>query len=165
MPPRKYPSCRAGLSLIELVMVLVILSIMAAIAIPRVSRGAAGATDSALVGSLRVLRSALELYATEHGGSYPAVGDVVVALTGYSNEQGTAFATTKDSSTGVILGPYLRAIPPLPVYCPRRGETGIAGEDGPTVGWIYWTNAAGIGEVRANTTTERDARNALYSSY
>src|SRR5919112_1210242 len=63
---------RRGFSLIELVIVVVIIGIIAAIAIPRMSRGTAGAADSALSGNLNVLRNAIELYATEHGGKFPS---------------------------------------------------------------------------------------------
>src|SRR5262245_50573887 len=62
---------RRAFSLIELVIVVVIIGIIAAIAVPRMSRGAAGAGDSALAGDLATLRNAIDLYQTEHGGTYP----------------------------------------------------------------------------------------------
>ena len=150
----------AAFSLIELVIVVVIIAIIAAIAIPRMSRGAAGAADSALSGNLRILRSAIELYATEHTGQFPPAASVVDALTKYSNEQGTSFQTTKDATH--VFGPYLRAIPPLPVNCPRKGATGIATADAAGIGWIYDPVA---GSIRANTTTEVDDKGITYSSY
>src|SRR5438034_11191501 len=92
---------KRGFSLIELVIVVVIIAIIGAIAIPRMSRGAAGAADSALVGDLKTLRSAIELYANEHGGLYPGLlangttdyTKVVAELTQYSDDQGTTSAT------------------------------------------------------------------------
>src|SRR3954452_7106709 len=87
----------SGFSLIELVIVVVIIAIIGAIAIPRLSRGAAGAADSALVGNLRMLRSAIDLYATEHGGTYPDATNVASQLTQYSNDAGT-FSATKSST-------------------------------------------------------------------
>src|SRR5207248_1245566 len=74
---------------------------LSAIAIPRMSRGAAGAADSALVGDLKTLRSAIELYANEHGGLYPGLKAdgttdytvVVNELTKYSDDQGVTSAT------------------------------------------------------------------------
>jgi general secretion pathway protein G len=154
-----------GFSLIELVIVVVIIAIIAAIAIPRMSRGSAGAQDSALTSDLRILRSALELYATEHGGTYPAVADVVNALTQYSNDTGTVFNAAKDAATGRIYGPYLRDVPPLPVNAPRKGSKGIAAADAAGIGWIYTVNASGVGEIKANTTTEADAKGVLYNTY
>ena len=64
---------KSAFSLVELVIVIVIIGIIAAIAVPRISRGAKGATDSALKGDLTALRSAIDLYAAEHGGSFPTV--------------------------------------------------------------------------------------------
>src|SRR4051794_35652184 len=83
-----------GFSLIELVIVVVIIAIIGAIAIPKMSRGAAGAADSALIQNLSVLRSALDLYQTEHGGSYPVIGSMPDALTKYTDDSGTV-STTK----------------------------------------------------------------------
>src|SRR5438132_5074121 len=75
-------------SLIELVIVVVIIGIIAAIAIPRLSRGSAGAADSALSGSLAVLRNAVDLYATEHGGTYPALATFDTQLTQFTESSG-----------------------------------------------------------------------------
>src|SRR6185437_14192434 len=63
---------RTGFTLIELVVVVVIIAIIAAIAIPKMSRGSAGAADSAVSQALATVRSALELFQTEHGGTYPS---------------------------------------------------------------------------------------------
>src|SRR5215212_5983808 len=84
---------RRGFSLIELVIVVVIIGIIAAIAIPRLSRGASGAADSALSGNLSVLRNAIDLYATEHGGSYPALSTFDTQLTQFTDASGATSAT------------------------------------------------------------------------
>jgi hypothetical protein len=82
-------------------------------------------------------------------------------LTEYSNEQGTSFQTTKDTTHAY--GPYLRAIPPLPVNCPRKGQTGIGTVDGPTIGWIY--NPAS-GHIQANVDpTVLDDKGRPYANY
>jgi prepilin-type N-terminal cleavage/methylation domain-containing protein len=150
---------RSAFSLIELVIVIVIIGIIGAIAIPRMSRGAAGAADSSLRANLALLRNAIDLFHTEHAGKYPAVGDMPNALIQYSNEAGTSFQATKD--TTFIYGPYLRAVPPLPVGA-RKGGNLIAAADAANVGWIYNDTT---GSIRANTTTETDERGVLYSSY
>ena len=153
---------RKGFSLIELVIVVVIIAIIGAIAIPRLSRGSAGAADSSLVGNLRVLRSAIDLYASEHGGSFPAVGTIVAQLTQYSDDQG---ATSATKTGNYIYGPYIRSIPPLPVGA-KKGQNGIAAATGASVGWIY---DATNGTIKANTTDtspiEADAKGTLYSAY
>ncbi len=150
---------RRAFSLIELVIVVVIIGIIGAIAIPRMSRGAAGAQDAALAGNLAVLRNAIDLFETEHPGIYPAVATFVEQLTTYTNAAGAAQAT-KDAT--YIYGPYLRAVPPLPVGA-KKGSTGVAAADAAGIGWIY--NEA-TGAIRANTAVgENDATGKAYSSY
>ena len=135
---------RRAFSLIELVIVVVILGIIGAVAIPRMSRGAEGAAESALVSNLATLRGAIELYAAEHGGTFPTVADFEDQMLLYSDATGDTSAT----KTGAyIYGPYLRAIPALPVGT-RQGSTDIATADGAGVGWIY--NAT-TGVITANT--------------
>jgi general secretion pathway protein G len=152
----------SGFSLIELVIVVVIIAIIGAIAIPRLSRGAAGAADSALIGNLRVLRSAIDLYASEHGGAFPGSATIATQLTQYTDDQGNTSAT---KTGNYIYGPYLRTIPSLPVGA-KKGQSGIATATGATVGWIY---DATLGTVKPNTTdtspVEADAKGTLYSSY
>ena len=151
-----------GFSLIELVIVVVIIAIIGAIAIPRLGRGAAGAADSSLIGNLRVLRSAIDLYGSEHGGTYPTAANIVDQLTKYTDDSG---ATSATKTTTHIYGPYLRAIPALPVPSARKGQNGIATADAATVGWIY---DAATGTIRPNTNdaaNEKDARGVMYSSY
>ncbi len=149
---------RRAFSLIELVIVVVIIGIIAAIAVPRMSRGAAGAGDSALISNLQVLRNAIDLFQTEHGGIYPDAATIELQLTGYSTDAGAAQAT-KDAT--YYLGPYLRAIPPLPVPGTRKGGNKIAAADAADVGWIY---DDATDTIKANTT-EKDSRGRNYSDY
>lgn len=149
---------RRAFSLIELVIVVVIIGIIGAIAIPRMSRGAAGASDSALTANLAVLRNAIDLFQSEHGGAYPTAGGIVNELTLYTDATG---ATSATQTGAYIYGPYLRAVPPLPVGA-KKGSTGIAAADGAGVGWIY---TAATGKINANTTTEQDASGKLYTAY
>lgn len=150
---------RRAFSLIELVIVVVIIGIIAAIAIPRMSRGATGAADSALSSNLAVLRSAIDLYQTEHAGTFPLESKFVEQLTTFTDDSGGVSAT-KDST--YIFGPYLRAVPPLPVGA-KKGATGVANADATGIGWIYNETT---GEIRANTgASEADVRGVLYSAY
>ena len=145
-------------SLIELVIVIVIIGIIAAIAVPRMSRGAAGATDAALRADLATLRSAIDLYHTEHEGLYPTEAAFVLQLSGYSDVLGAA-QVAKDAAH--IYGPYIRAIPKLPVGN-RKGQSGIAAIDGAAIGWIY---IEGTGAINANCVAETDEAGVLYSTY
>ncbi|MFB3892483.1 MAG: type II secretion system protein [Phycisphaerae bacterium] len=147
-----------GFSLLEMMLVVVIIGLIAAIAIPRMSRGAAGAGDSALTGSLWVLRDALDRYAAEHGGAYPTVANFNAAITTYTDASG---ATSATRDTTHIYGPYIRQVPPLPVGA-AKGNTGVAAAAGTGIGWIY---DATNGNISANTTTEADATGKLYNTY
>ena len=153
---RGYPP--QGFSLIELVIVVVIIAIIGAIAIPKMSRGAGGAGDSALIQELSVLRTALDAYQAENGGAYPAADKVANAMLQYNDGAGN-LSPTPDAAH--IYGPYLRSIPPLPVGA-RKSCTGIAAADAATIGWLY---DASTGKITANTTTETDAAGALYLGY
>ena len=150
---------RGGFSLLELVIVVVIIGVIAAIAIPRMSRGSAGAADAALSGNLAVLRNAIDMYAGEHGGTFPAADTIADQLTLYTSATG---ATNASSSTTYIYGPYIRKIPALPVGA-KKGQTGIAAATGDTIGWIY---TAASGTIVSNTTdSEKDAADKKYSDY
>jgi len=151
-------------SLVELVIVVVIIGVIAAIAVPRISRGAKGAADSALRGDLAALRNAIDLYAAEHSGNFPTELKFLEQLTTYTNDLGADVAAPDALH---IYGPYLRAIPPLPL----AGEGATAGLKGSTivsstaatnVGWIYTVLT---GTIAANTGTAADESTALYSSY
>ena len=154
------PRRSSGFSLIELVIVVVIIGIIGAIAIPRLSRGAAGAADSALVGDLAVMRNAIDLYATEHGGTYPAIGTIEAQLTQYSDAAGNTSAT-KDATH--IYGPYIRKIPALSVGA-EVGESAFTATLGTAdCGWVY---TAASGAITANTgALEKDAAGTAYNAY
>jgi len=153
-----------GFSLVELVIVVVILAIIGAIAIPRLSRGAEGAADSALIADLAVLRNAVDLYTTEHEGLLPTEADIVNQMLQYSDLQGN---TNAAKGGAFIYGPYMRAIPPLPVNgvgaaAGKKGDTGVDGAAAVGIAWLYDDSA---GNVTANTGTATDAGGTLYTTY
>ena len=168
---RNRTTARQGFSLIELVIVVVIIGIIAAIAIPRMSRGTAGAGDSALSGNLNVLRNAIELYATEHASTFPGNVSGVTPedqLTMYTNDAG---ATSATKTATHVYGPYLRKVPPITVG-PLKSDntknsifkTGTSDtvETTPTAGWLYNKSS---GTIKANVPTEVDQGGKLYSDY
>ncbi len=147
-------------SLIELVIVIVILGVIGAIAIPRMSRGAAGAAESGAVSDLSILRSAVELYAAEHDGAFPALATFANQLTLYSDAAGNTNAT----KTAVFMyGPYLRAIPAQKAG-PQKGNTTATGTQGTAgAGWWYTETT---GDVRINAgATDKDSNGTPWVNY
>ena len=150
---------RAGFSLIELVIVVVIIGIIGAIAIPRLSRGAAGANDSALAGDLAVLRNAIDLYAAEHGGEFPTVANIFDQLVRYTDASG---ATSTTPTPTHVYGPYIRRIPSLPVGA-EAGSIAFGAFGDPNVGWAYEETT---GRISANCSAgEKDASGKFYTAY
>lgn len=153
-----------GFSLIELVIVVVIIGIIGAIAVPRMSRGAKGAADSAVAANLTVLRNAMDLYATEHGGSVPTFANMPNALLQYTDSSGTVSAT---KTTTAIYGPYIRAIPKLPVGA-NKGEsaftaTAPAATAAANTGWYYDDST---GTIKANVMNgDADESGTDYNAY
>ena len=131
------PRRKRAFSLIELVIVVVIIGIVAAIAIPRMSRGSEGAAEAAVIADLAVMRSAIDLYTTEHIGDFPtSAGSFANQMTLFTDLGGNTSGT---KGAGFIYGPYLRAIPLLPGG-PQKGQTAIKAPpaDGtPGFGWVY----------------------------
>ena len=134
---------KSGFSIVELIIVIVILAVISAVALPRVSRGAKGAGESALGSDLGVLRNAIEIYAAEHGGDFPgknaAGGTFGVAqtedafknqLTKYTDKTG-AVSDTKTGS--YIYGPYIHKMPLCPVGVNVGSTTVSVGNTGPGV--------------------------------
>ncbi|MEP0841393.1 MAG: prepilin-type N-terminal cleavage/methylation domain-containing protein [Phycisphaerae bacterium] len=173
---------RTGFSLVELVIVIVIIGVIAAIAIPRVSQASRGAGESALSSNLAVLRNAIELYASEHGGQYPASTDAggsygtketpecfVAQLTMYSNASGTV-SPTKDPAQ-FPFGPYLRKeVPPAPVG-DNKGKNGVKIDkvnsppqvvSDTTTGWVY--NPL-TGDIIVNSDQPNEAGTKDYNQY
>lgn len=155
---------RRGFSLIELVIVVVIIAIIAAIAVPKMSRGAAGANDAALAQNLAQMRSAIDLFAAEHGGTYPnktSATTFTSQLTQFSDITGTSFSSTQ--TTTCIYGPYLKAIPTLGVGTNKGLATiTFAGPVGTgTFAWYY----DGTSIYANNPSTDVDAKGTAYSAY
>lgn len=176
--PHTAPYAAPAFSLIELVIVVVIIGIIAAIAIPRISSSVSSADESALTSSLSTMRRAIDVYAAEHGGFYPgakadgagngfnSAGAFISQTTRYSDVQGQV-SDTRDANHP--FGPYLRAIPPLPVGS-NKGKNEVAIDTlnaRPVVtagaeGWVY--NPL-TGEVIANSDAANRDNTRAYDEY
>ena len=127
------PRRKRAFSLIELVIVVVIIGIIAAIAIPRMSRGAEGAADAALIGDLAVMRSAIDLFVTEHTGQEPSsAANFEAEMIGNTN-----LAATDGAGPGFTDGPYLLATTSPPSGTAHKGKNGgTALARSPNSAWV-----------------------------
>jgi prepilin-type N-terminal cleavage/methylation domain-containing protein len=86
---------QTGFTLVELLIVAIILSILAAIAVPQFTSTTDDAAKAALKSNLTGIRSAIDLYAQQHGGNFPGA----VASTGGTCTGGTAGSGAASSNT------------------------------------------------------------------
>jgi prepilin-type N-terminal cleavage/methylation domain-containing protein len=163
----------AGFSLVELVVVVVIIGVLAAIAVPRMSKGSAGAGASTLELNLALVRDAIERYKVEHDGDRPAglAATVIEQLTKVTDVDGNRNATkSRNQATGHVYGPYLRVLPPLPVGSKRGRATlkvvnddDYAPQSADAEAWLY---DAESGRFRANLSdSEKSDAGKSFNDY
>lgn len=160
---------RPSFSLVEMVIVVVIIGTIAAIAVPRLSRGAAGAGESSGRANLAVLRTAIDVYAAEHDSNWPGADGSESTLIDQLTKS-TDAAGSVGNTVGVhIYGPYLHCIRPITVG-PNTGVSGVILDDvspipvvesNDTDGWCY--NFL-TGEIIANTD-DLDSDGVAYNTY
>ena len=111
----------AGVTIVELIVVVIILTLMAAIVVPQLATSTNDVKEAALDHSLGTMRDMLELYFAQHGEFPAALPDgksrrnkektFISQLARYTDEDGKS-QDTKDA--GHPYGPYLKT-PQLPV--------------------------------------------------
>jgi prepilin-type N-terminal cleavage/methylation domain-containing protein len=151
---------RRGFNLTELVIACTIIGVLAAIVVPRVGYSTRTGGDTALTAHLAIFRTALDNYASDHNGAFPTAANFVNAMTQYSDAAGNISATRTATA---IYGPYLSAIPALPIGRKKGGDL-VSGsyQNSGKYGWIY---SEATGTILPNTSDETDAAGKLYSSY
>lgn len=74
---------KKGVTLVELLIVVLILGALAAIAIPRLTQSADTAKTNGCKTNIDIINSQIELYAAENDGTYPANLEVITNSTAY----------------------------------------------------------------------------------
>lgn len=96
---------KRGFSLVELIIVVAVLGIMAAIVVPQFQSHSTQARKAVAKDSLRILRSAIELYTAQHGGVPP----------GYENDDPDTTPTSSNFYDQLLVdGKYLSKMPKNP---------------------------------------------------
>jgi prepilin-type N-terminal cleavage/methylation domain-containing protein len=145
-----------GFSLVELLIVVILLGIIAAISIPLVFGYRGQADETSLRSDLAALRGAIEMFAADHDGAYPAsIGDGTHAagsadafvwhLTRYSNAAGQ---TSESKDAAYPFGPYVQGEVPKVTVGPLAGGNSVlivsssgdlSGDANPAKAWKYST--------------------------
>ena len=138
-----------GLTLIEILVVVVILGILGAIVLPKFSNASATARENMLAEDLRVFRTQLTVFKGQHlnvAPGYPGLNssvtpteDAFIAyLTGASNRDGNLGAI----GTIGYYGPYFSSIPMNPLNAKNTVQIIADGDALPVTGdnshgWVY----------------------------
>ena len=143
---------RRGLSLAELIIVIIIFGMVAALSMPMMSHAQPSPPDDRLREQLQILRVAIERYQQDHHGAFPgdASCDPQVVLDQLCTFSNLAGETSTVQSSDFPLGPYLRAVPRNPFA--RLEQTNVLGlTDQDQTAWRYdcetgyvWANADGV---------------------
>ena len=146
-PFGKAPVHRSGFTLVELLIVVIILGILAAVVVPQFNSSSQSAKDAALEADLRIMRVAIERYATQHGDEFPGTIGGATNWANFVTHMTTQ--TDENGDPGTRYGPYLRTgIPKNPYNGLNTGTVGLI-PVGPSnvTGWYYDPND---GDFRAN---------------
>ena len=157
---------QSGFTLIEMLVVVIILGILAMIIVPQITVSTEDARLNTLQSNLTTVRSAIEVYAAQHGNRYPglyseadgttAVADdaaskaaLLAQLTQFTDINGQTNAT-KDAT--FKFGPYLKLgqLPQNPYVADPANAVDVVSSfdqnditaarvsDGGTAGWRYY---------------------------
>jgi prepilin-type N-terminal cleavage/methylation domain-containing protein len=137
-----------GFTLVEILIVVIILGILAAIVLPQFSSATARSRASMMADDLRIFRTQITIFKSQHRdvppgypglvvGSTPTEAALISQLTLATNSAG---GTAAPGTAGYPFGPYLREIPVNPLNSKNSVRVVAAGDSvapADTDGWIY----------------------------
>lgn len=152
----------SAFTLVEILVVVVVLAILAMMIVPQIGKSVDAARTSSLAQDLRVLRTHILLYKSQHLETAPGYpnGDETQVPTEEELVKQTTLASTIHGQTaprgtpGFPFGPYLLNIPKNPyndkssVQMLANDEAFPAGTDN-SHGWVY---KAATAQIRADNT-------------
>ena len=161
-----------GFSLVEILIVVIILGVLAAIVIPQFSNATASARASMLADTLRIMRTQVMVFKSQHNsvspgypGGEPAQTPTEAAFTAHITQASTAFCVTAAPGTaGYPYGPYMRQLPQNPINGKKNVLIVVDGADFPAVpsnqfGWVYQPSTL---TFRADCTGQDEAGKSYF---
>jgi general secretion pathway protein G len=142
---------RTAFTLVEILIVVVIMAVLAATIIPQFTASTKDAQEATAIFNLQALRSQIELYKAQHGGTPPSTLD---KLTARSNSSGT----TGTDPTAYPLGPYMLRLPENPLNEKSAADAITAypptAAGASTAGWLYHSTSGNVYLNHADYLTE-----------
>lgn len=132
----------SGFTLVELIIVLLILGVLASIIVPKISNYVEDAKSVGTFAQLKNIRSAFELYRTQHNNDYPTLAQL-------QSEWGVLLKKTAldgNISTDAKYGPYLQQ-PPRNPWTESYEVILMSNPGDMTDGWRYEEGAGDITPV------------------